>query len=271
MRRLFFMFVLGTAITAVFFAFVTFAQEQVTASPNSLIVDIRQTVPVTAAVAVPIDNGTHITTMLPLTIELAGQISIVGFSPAIYPISRTYTLTTSPTVLPGLADMPDGFQAISTTVFLSNEDWAGDASELLVKAATFGRLGSYSSNFRFAGLPLFTNAAITTDIIIFRDHTGAQAYLTDWLQRMQQSVDAGTYTAMHPLSAPTIGDFSYFYKFDLLTLAGDNPERSRYVLYTRYQNALIYIEIIAFKDGGDPLEALRLARGIIHRLQALSE
>lgn len=79
MKRLFAGIIIGIVIAAIVLVSVTvFAQDGIAAFVRPLIVDIKQVVPVLADVVVPLEDGTMVTATVPLTINVALQVSLSG-------------------------------------------------------------------------------------------------------------------------------------------------------------------------------------------------
>ena len=79
MKRIFLGMVIGAFIaTAMLVSVAVLAQDGIAAFVRPLIVDVRQVVPVVADVIVPLEDGTTITATVPLTLNVALQVSLSG-------------------------------------------------------------------------------------------------------------------------------------------------------------------------------------------------
>jgi len=79
MKKTFFSVFFGVVISAaIFVSAIVFAQDKITALVQPLIVDIQHSVPVLAEVVVPLKDGTTVTATVPLTINVALQVSLSG-------------------------------------------------------------------------------------------------------------------------------------------------------------------------------------------------
>lgn len=64
--------------TTIFISIAAFAQDGVAAFVRPLVVDVQQVVPIVADVILPLDNGTTVTATVPLTVNIALQVSLSG-------------------------------------------------------------------------------------------------------------------------------------------------------------------------------------------------
>jgi hypothetical protein len=79
MKRLFAGIMIGMFVaTAILVSITVFARDGMAAFVRPLILDVKQVVPVLADVVVPLEDGTMVTATVPLTINVALQVSLSG-------------------------------------------------------------------------------------------------------------------------------------------------------------------------------------------------
>ena len=139
-------FVIGSALTiALLGAFTLFAQDG-PAQLRPLIINIQQSVPVMADVAVPY-NGQVITATVPLTVDVSLQVSLRGETAALTVVTPT---TPARVALVTPASMPAG-----ELIVLGDAEWAligaEDLGQILAETVLFperttdGRFSRYRS------------------------------------------------------------------------------------------------------------------------------
>lgn len=222
-----------------------------------------------AEVAVMVD-GVPVTASVPLSVNVAMVVDVVGGDATSAPASvgRTVTLSESVGLLPSLAEMPTGFYLDGEASALSSNDQVAegfaDTDAAMAMLEEVGRLGGWSSRFRNTQFTLFGggNANIDVSVLVFADPEGAQRYVDEAPLRVgRRAVVKGKPVT---ISAPILGDGSVLFKVDVTE---DESTRSEYEMWVRRGNVVLVIEGKAMQNMGNVDQLLEVAQRILDRME----
>jgi len=125
MKRTFFSMMIGAVMaTAILVSVAVFAQNGIAAFVRPLIVDVQQVVPVLADVVVPLGDGTTVTVTVPLTINVALQVSLSGvISESVQVVEET-----EPVIV---TKKPEGVQSTENNLIINGVQWTIENVERL--------------------------------------------------------------------------------------------------------------------------------------------
>lgn len=240
---------------------------------------ITQTIPITAAVPVTLDDGSVQTVTVPLTVTLNIDVSVDGAASigaeveqpaAAEPVADEVALENASDFLPALADMPDGWGLRQEGEASSNEDIADawpDADAALATLNDLGRLGGYYRNYQAPGLPLTGNATLNFTLLVFETPEGAADAIAFYGERDEARLDSGEVESIFPISVSGLGDAVEAYTVRYAaTSEGANDAHDEHTIVFAKGNAVVFVVSRSFLGVGDPAQLIEFAKQIAARL-----
>jgi len=144
MKRLFVGMVIGMVIATIVLVSITvFAQAGMAAFVRPLILDVKQVVPVLADVVVPLEDGTMVTATVPITINVALQVSLSGVvsesvevveetEPSIEVVQPSQEQVDDLGLTYKLIFNPDEFEFTEWLAYESNNGWLSFSGEIAI-------------------------------------------------------------------------------------------------------------------------------------------
>lgn len=204
-----------------------------------------------------------------MTIDPAGVVS--PKATATVPVSHTYTISDTASIVPNLEDLPAGWllsdespvtiEDISDN-FADPEQKAEELQELGLQGGTNREFDNGEWNF-FAG----GNALIATGAVTFDTASGAEEYMNNILEdRLAQLEKSGVAEDIETfdLANPGLGDASLAFKISAYDPENDMRFSDTEVWATR-NNMVLMVQGASLEDSGDVGQLIEVLEGMLSR------